>query len=97
MASEPAGANTARPPSNATVPNGVAEKAPMKVLPPRRSVDKNYLRVMELEKEVLELYKMLEYWKAEAKTVQEDSAETNTTLRNQVRGQRLMLAMRHIL
>ena len=52
---------------------------------------------MELEKEVLELYKMLEYWKAEAKTVQEDSAETNTTLRNQVRGQRLMLAMRHIL
>ena len=38
---------------------------PPKVLPPR--MDKNYARVMELEKEVLELYKMLEYWKNEAK------------------------------
>lgn len=38
-----------------------------KVLPPR--VDKNYARVMELEKEVLELYKMLEYWKNEAKVL----------------------------
>ena len=31
--------------------------------------DKNYMRVMELEKEVLELYKMLDYWKNEAKTL----------------------------
>jgi len=41
---------------------------------------------MELEKEVLELYKMLDYWKNEAKTLQEDGAEANTGLRNQIRG-----------
>lgn len=35
----------------------------------RPSVDKNYMRVMELEKEVLELYKMLDYWKKEAKSI----------------------------
>ena len=97
MASDPAVAFTARPTADAKLPNGDSEKPAFKVLPPRGTVDKNYLRVMELEKEVLELYKMLDYWKNEAKTVQEDSAETNTTLRNQVRGQRLMLAMRRVL
>ena len=48
--------------------------------------DKNYMRVMELEKEVLELYKMLDYWKNEAKTMQEDHAESNIKLKDQVRG-----------
>ena len=38
-----------------------------KILKPR--VDKNYQRVMDLEKEVLELYKMIDYWKSEAKSL----------------------------
>ena len=55
------------------------------------------MRVMELEKEVLELYKMLDYWKDEAKTLQEDHAESNTLLRNQVRGQKLLLVFRRVI
>ena len=58
--------------------------------------DKNYMRVMELEKEVLELYKMLDYWKNEAKTMQEDHAESNIKLKDQVRGQKLLLAIRRV-
>ena len=54
------------------------------------------MRVMELEKEVLELYKMLEYWKSEAKTLQEDQAESNVKLRNQIRGQKLLIAIRRV-
>ena len=45
------------------------------ILKPR--VDKNYARIMELEKEVLELYKMLDYWKAEAKSVEQSNATEN--------------------
>lgn len=45
------------------VPNIV----PILSLKPRG--DKNFMRVMELEKEVLELYKMLDYWKNESKTL----------------------------
>ena len=58
--------------------------------------DKNYMRVMELEKEVLELYKMLDYWKNEAKTMQEDHAESNIKLKDQIRGQKLLLAIRRV-
>lgn len=32
---------------------------------------------MDLEREVLELYKMLDYWKGEAKSMQETNAESN--------------------
>jgi len=32
---------------------------------------------MDLEKEALELYKMLDYWKGEAKTLQESHAKSN--------------------
>ena len=49
-----------------SVPN-VPDIAPKVMLKPRG--DKNFMRVMELEKEVLELYKMLDYWKSEAKTL----------------------------
>ena len=47
----------------------IPESEPVKpqILKPR--VDKNYQRVMDLEKEVLELYKMLDYWKNEAKSL----------------------------
>jgi len=44
---------------------------------------------MELEKEVLELYKMLDYWKSEAKTQEINNAEENVKLRKQVRGYRM--------
>jgi len=37
---------------------------------------------MELEKEVLELYKMLDYWKSEAKNQELSNAEENIKLRN---------------
>lgn len=40
---------------------------------------------MDLEKEVFELYKMLDYWKGEAKSMQETHAEQNQKLRNQLR------------
>ena len=74
----------------------VSEKEPARTSV-RPSVDKNYMRVMELEKEVLELYKMLEYWKKEAKTIQENSAEANLGLRNQVRGSRMLIVMERVL
>ena len=44
----------------------IPEQIELPVIKPRG--DKNFQRVMELEKEVLELYKMLDYWKSEAKT-----------------------------
>ena len=52
---------------------------------------------MELEKEVLELYKMLDYWKTEAKTQQEGQAEANMTLKNQNRAHRLFLGMHRVI
>ena len=59
--------------------------------------DKNYMRVMELEKEALEYYKMLEYWKGEHKRAQEEHAELNSELRKQIRGQKLLMAIRHVM
>ena len=60
-------------------------------------MDKNYQRVMELEKEVLELYKMLDYWKSEAKTQDINNAEENVKLRKQVRGHRMYASIYRVL
>ena len=52
---------------------------------------------MELEKEVLELYKMLDYWKSEAKTQEINNAEENVKLRKQVRGHRMYASIYRVL
>ena len=63
--------------------------------PSKARVDKNYQRVMDLEREVLELYKMLDYWKGEAKSMQETNAESNQKLRIQLNAQKLISVARH--
>lgn len=51
---------------------------------------------MALEKEVLELYKMLEYWKGEAKGIQETHAVENKKLRNTLHLTRLCSVIKDV-
>lgn len=76
------------------MPSLSPEKKPVKVLPPR--VDKNQQRVFELEKEVFELYKMLDYWKNEAKTQELRGAEENSHLRSRLNGTLVYTALTRV-
>lgn len=53
--------------------------------------------MLDLEKEVFELYKMLDYWKGEAKAKEAKGAEENVRLRKVVNAQFMYAALARVI